>query len=143
MKRIICLILATMMLSIPVYAADIDVASLSDDELKALQVKVNDEIHTRHLDGSAIVPLGTYYVGKDIEAGTYLAEDDDPDDPGSIIFIYNDEDAYNTNTPSETYQIWKGQSARIPLDDGWIMKVMSAPTSLRIAEDLPFAPETE
>ena len=53
-------------------AEGIDISTLSDDELVALMARVQEEIIARHIEGTANLAGGTYIVGKDIPAGSYI-----------------------------------------------------------------------
>ena len=62
-------------------AESVDLASMTDDEILELLANVNAEIVSRGLPKSATLPQGSYIVGEDIPAGSYiytcLAEDND------------------------------------------------------------------
>ncbi len=71
MKRIPCLLL-TIALLLPVFAlADVDVKSLSTDELLSLRLAIVQELIDRGEMKSANVPAGEYTIGEDIPAGSY------------------------------------------------------------------------
>ena len=53
-------------------AEGIDISTLSDDELVALMARVQEVIVSRHIEGTANLAGGTYIVGKDIPAGSYI-----------------------------------------------------------------------
>ena len=53
-------------------AEGIDISTLSDDELVALMARVQEEIVARHIEGTANLAGGTYIVGKDVPAGSYI-----------------------------------------------------------------------
>lgn len=53
-------------------AEGIDISTLSDDEPVALMSRIQEEIVVRHIEGTANLPGGTYIVGKDIPAGSYI-----------------------------------------------------------------------
>lgn len=59
-----CLLVAT-----PVMASDIDLASMSTEDLVALKDSINEEIVNR--GGDNIIGEGTYVVGTDIKAGNF------------------------------------------------------------------------
>lgn len=52
-------------------AEGIDISSLSDDELLALNKNVDQEILDRGLSELSILPAGVYVVGEDIKEGNY------------------------------------------------------------------------
>ena len=71
MKRFFCSILA-ILLMVPFFAgAEIDVKSLSTEEMLALRVSIVEELMSRGEMKSAKVPAGEYIVGEDIPVGSY------------------------------------------------------------------------
>lgn len=71
MKKFLGFFLAVLLL-LPVFAsAEVDVKSLSTEELLALRVSIVDELMARGEMKSAKVPAGEYIVGEDIPAGSY------------------------------------------------------------------------
>ena len=74
MKKVIAvlLLLVIMVCSGFSLAEVIDISSLNDDELVALMTRVQEEIVARHIEGTANLARGTYIVGKDLPAGSYI-----------------------------------------------------------------------
>ena len=71
MKKVLCSMLAILLL-VPAFAsAEVDVRALSTEELLALRVSIVDELMARGEMKSANVPAGEYIVGEDIPAGSY------------------------------------------------------------------------
>lgn len=71
MKKALSCLLAVFLV-VPVLAyADVDVKSLSTEELIALRVSIAAELMDRGEMKSATVPAGEYIVGEDIPAGSY------------------------------------------------------------------------
>lgn len=70
MKRTIALLLILVCVAATA-AADTDLSSMTFDELVALNKAVVMEIMTRPEWKEVTVPGGTWFVGKDIPAGTY------------------------------------------------------------------------
>ena len=72
MKKIIVLLFMSIMFSHLVFAAtDIDLKSLSTEDLVALRQEINQELADRGEFKSATVPAGKYSIGTDIPAGEY------------------------------------------------------------------------
>lgn len=71
MKKILCSLLAILLLAPAFASAAVDVKALSTDELLALRVSIVDELMSRGEMKSANVPAGEYVVGEDIPAGSY------------------------------------------------------------------------
>ena len=144
MKKIVCLILAVLLLTVPVYAADVDLDSLTDDELQELQARVNEAVNQRGLNGAAILPRGNYYIGKDIAAGTYVVMDGDlTDDDFTQLMFYDSEEDVQKRKGHDSRLANAGESIRVDLPDGLIMNVDYSPALFMVAPKLPFAPETE
>lgn len=73
----------------PVIAlADVDLSAMSFDELKALQIALNNEIVSRPEWKEVTVPGGTWIVGKDIPAGSYSLH---PTSEGGYVRVYNND----------------------------------------------------
>lgn len=70
MKQFVALFLCFLMIC-SVALADIDVSSMSFDELRALQQRINAELVTRPEWKQVTVPAGTWQIGTDIPAGFY------------------------------------------------------------------------
>ena len=78
MKRTISVILcaALVLFASSALAADVDLSSLSYDDLLALKLQVDAEVMARPETKSVSVPIGVYEVGVHIPAGEYtLAQD--------------------------------------------------------------------
>ena len=74
MKRILTVILALVLLC-PSALADVDLSSMSADELLALNKQISlDLFEKQALVDGVKVPAGQYTVGDDIPAGTYRIE---------------------------------------------------------------------
>ena len=74
MKRFIAILLSALLLSSCglAAAASIDLATLSDDEIIALSQRMQEEFVNRKIEKTATLPDGSYTIGKDIPAGTYI-----------------------------------------------------------------------
>ena len=71
MKKFLGFLFAVLLL-LPIFAsAEVDVKSLSTEELLALRVSIVDELMARGEMKSANVPAGEYVVGDDIPAESY------------------------------------------------------------------------
>ena len=79
--RLVCLILACLMLASVAGASSVDLSGLTDDEVVELLEKVNGEIVGRGIEKSAVLPKGAYIAGADLPTGRYiytcLAQGDD------------------------------------------------------------------
>lgn len=71
MKKKLAIVLVGMMLSAGVAMADVDLKSMSFDELVDLQSQILEEVVSREEFKCVSVPAGEYTVGSDIPAGNY------------------------------------------------------------------------
>lgn len=72
MKKLICALLAVLMLCTLAAAEDIDLSGLSFQELAVLRNRCLYEMMQRDEWQEVTVPQGNYLVGRDIPAGTWL-----------------------------------------------------------------------
>ena len=74
MRKVMAVVFALVIMTCSSFsmAEGIDISTLSDDELVALMARVQEEIVARHIEGTANLAGGTYIVGKDIPAGSYI-----------------------------------------------------------------------
>lgn len=108
MKRFVALLL-TLMLLIPcaIAEAPVDVAALSDADLKALYAQVKTELMDRKLWDAAILPAGVYQAGKTLPEGTYecIAKG------SGYISIYKNYDSFmNDDDSIEYFMVKEGES---------------------------------
>lgn len=74
MRKVMAVVFALVIMTCSSFsmAEGIDISTLSDDELVALMARVQEKIVARHIEGTANLAGGTYIVGKDIPAGSYI-----------------------------------------------------------------------
>lgn len=67
----------------------IDLAPLTDEELRLLLAQVESEFVARGLAGTALLPGGTYVGGRDLPAGAYVISNDGswPDIQGGYLVL--------------------------------------------------------
>lgn len=97
MKKLFALTLVVLALLPVVACADVDLSSMSYDELITLNGQLFKEIMSRPEFKEVTVPTGSYIVGSDIPAGTYslgLASGTF----GSMIRINDFQDAYSVTS---------------------------------------------
>ena len=88
--RLVCCLLACLLL-IPVALADVpDISALTDDEILALLDQVNQEVVTRGLNKTAKLPQGSYIGGKDLPVGRYIFTCMATGDDWGNVTIYSD-----------------------------------------------------
>ena len=152
MRKIVGLVLAgCLTFSSCVFAADIDLSSLSDDELQALKGKVDLEMSNRALGESALLQEGVYVVGKDVKAGSYVftglvegsvPEGDDLEDvvmPAQLFYFKSEDDHSDWNVDAYDYAE-PGNPVRRSFEDGEVFEVSYQSVMATYSEPLPFAP---
>ena len=104
MKKIAGIILAAALFAMPVYAADIDIASLSDEELQELQTDILEELSDRASETSGILTGGDYTGGKDIKAGRYIFTlPEESEDHAALVCLFaNKEDTEDSDKELES-----------------------------------------
>lgn len=71
MKKVICIIIGLLLVLSSVAIAEVDLASMSFDDLIALQKQLVAEIMSRPEWKEVTVPTGSWKIGDEIPAGTY------------------------------------------------------------------------
>lgn len=91
-----CLLLA---LSVTVYAGDVDITSLSDEELMGLKTRIEEELAIRGYDGAGMINQGVYHVGSEVKPGWYTFSVSDTSDPDSrtICQVFATEESFENN----------------------------------------------
>lgn len=137
MKRIACVIIC-LMIPVCVFAENIDLSSLSFDELNALQQQISKEIVLRPEWKETIVPSGIWVVGQDIPAGVYCVSM--ADDVGAYIQV--DDPSKGSSYSSIVYHEGITQPelkmGRLTLIDGYIVTILHGPLKFSPAISLEF-----
>ena len=71
MKRCLGVLLAIVMLTVPALAEELDLSSMSTDELISLSNRVSSELKSRFSSDADAIAEGVYVVGRDIKSGAY------------------------------------------------------------------------
>ena len=96
MKKFACIIVAIVLLPI-VALADIDLSSMSYEELEELSQKVTTEMMSRSEWGGVKVPAGIWTVGVDIPEGEYSIRMCNEKQTGKVSVWGKEKDDYITN----------------------------------------------
>lgn len=92
MKRGIALLLVLMaLLGFGAAAEEVELASLSDEQVAALLLRVQQEIVARHIEKTATLAGGSYIAGRDIPAGSYVYTCLATGDDWGSVTIYSEE----------------------------------------------------
>lgn len=129
MKKIALILTLLLLFSGFSLAEGIDILNLSDEELTGLQQRVANELYNRGIDRQNLIYYGTYVVGKDIKAGTYIVSSVnngrfhyclfDSLDDYDVFMKYKEKFAYSMVLPN--YSIDAGGSGRMELKDGNVL----------------------
>lgn len=113
-------------------AEGIDISSLSDDDLLALNESVDAEIVDRGLRELSVLPAGVYVAGEDIEEGSYRLVGKD----SQVTILVFTREAYNAyvengsstkdrpeSNPEIVFFINPGDEGFIGLEEGQVLKL--------------------
>ena len=155
MKKLLCLSLVfCLMFNAAAFAGEIDLSSMSDEDLLELKKNVDTEVSNRNLNTGFELPIGVYKIGTDIKAGSYVFYDlenlEDPVDKvygieipvSRIAYIewYESEDDFANHENGDIEGIRPESPYRLSLDDNMILEVSVKPVGIKEAEVIPFAP---
>ena len=120
----LCLLAAT-----PVRASDIDLASMSTEDLVALKDSINREIANR--GGDNVIGEGVYTVGTDIKAGNFKVTPMKGYDGRTSFYIFKDSaeyeggnyDAGDCVVDLDSYEEGNTDSGNLILDEGEILYI--------------------
>lgn len=141
MKKVASLLLAVALLTTPIFAfAELDVASMSLDELVSLWKQIDKEISKRMADAQSTYTLiypSVYVVGKDIKAGEYVFTN--TGDEWSQINWWPTEEAHENE--SYTFEVlYSGDIYRLVLTDGMVFEICGSYCRIEKAPPMIFAP---
>lgn len=133
MKRFLILISTMLAFSISAMAEDIDIKKMTTEELVALRSSIGNELSERGYD---IFCSGSYVVGTDIKAGTYMfkcysvVEDRDYGGNYGEIIFYADQEAFK-KVERTIDLIYLGEDYCLNLKDGMIIELSSCSGTLQ------------
>lgn len=140
-KLFVAVVAVCMLIGTSVYAHDVDLKSLSDDDLLQLKEDVILEIKDRGIAMSDVLSKGFYVAGKDIAAGRYTVT------PAEGIekirdAICDSEEAYDNGkgNASKWINLAAGESSTIELKDGEVFVVIEGDTLVTVEEKSSLAP---
>lgn len=121
----------SLLMSVSVMAdvPDIDLTSMSTEDLVSLKNSIDSEIGTR--GGDNIIGQGIYEVGVDIKAANFkLTSVQNADYTSTYIYIYNSKEDMEADKESDDYIIYYDveesgtvRSANLNLKDGQFVKI--------------------
>ena len=102
--------------------ADINIDELNDNDLLTLKAQVDFAVDTRGLSGKVIkmFPSGTYTVGVDISAGSYILTPLPDDKYVCVGYIYANQEAFEKHDNTTDFTV-KSPGEKITLHDGEII----------------------
>lgn len=112
-------------------AENIDISSLSDDDLLGLKERVDDEITIRGLNDLSVLPSGIYVVGEDIKSGHYHLIGMDRQTMVHVfsaeayeVFVQNGSWEKPEAKPDVNFYIDPGDDGFVGLDNGQVLRVI-------------------
>ena len=134
---IVAAITAAFAISVVGYASDIDLKSLSDDEITQLFSDVEQELVDRNLNKTSDLLPGTYVGGVDIPVGGYDIVSPAGDDDFSVMLIginKQDMDYYHYDNVDEN----EDANFHISIKDGYTLTVDGRAATITINNGLNF-----
>lgn len=134
MKRLLILVSALLAITIPAMAETVDLKKMSTEELVELRSSIGNELSERGYD---IFCSGSYVVGTDIKAGTYMfkcysvVEDREYGGNYGEIIFYADQEA-RKNIERTIDHIYLGEDYCLSLKDGMIIELSSCSGTLQV-----------
>lgn len=117
-KLFVSIVLCSALFVTPVRAADIDLSSMTLEELEDLKNQVEAEIIAK--GGGEIIGAGLYEAGKDIKAEDYQLISDE--EKGSTIILFPSKEAADSDSQYIVYEsISGGEEITISLKDGYVL----------------------
>lgn len=141
-KGIAFIVFLVMVVSGSASVAEVDLSSMSFEELLALQDAVKAEIIARPENAFSVLTPGVYNVGEDIIPGDYYFLYDSGASYGSTLYIYRNqeefEEGYSENTIKKSlYRLDlepRGDSSRVELEEGNVVIVRDAAVKVAAAD---------
>ena len=135
MKKLFAVILVVMLLPlIGVAEVIVVIDSMSYEELVALMEKVQMALFGYSIAEGVEIPIGKYVAGKDIPAGGYILSYD-----GNDVIIYIKTSLPGGEFPFDMVEtLESGESVKLFLDDGMILKLESSEKVTNMIKIKPF-----
>ena len=136
MKRLFAIVVAAMMLfSIPTFAADLDLSSMSTEELVELQDKIKAELDSRGYSANdSTISEGTYRAGIDIKTGSFKVTATKVTGYFFVVTLYADQESYDNGKPINNNGndgfLSEGDEATFTLTDGMILVISGGSGSI-------------
>lgn len=138
MKKLIALFLSVVLFAFPVFAADLDLSSLSDEELLAISSAVQAELKSRNISEENCIKKGAYVVGTDIAAGSYVLTGTLEGEEYTDVYVYASMDDYHEYHSLESNYLKGKESVNVQFTDGTV--VYFSKDTLIEKTSTPFAP---
>lgn len=143
MKRLLCLVLCLLLIgsvaSVVIAESNTDYSGLSLQELIDMRASLDAEIGVRMSDLSTILVPGTYTVGKDIKAGSYIIQGLMDEGPGGYspqaLVAESIEDAEYSEYTDYSY-MKEGIKWYIAVVDGNVIEIRSGDVAIQNAQPL-------
>lgn len=134
MKKAFAFVLILILATVPALAEDIDLSTLSFDELLQLQQRINDEIVSRPEWKETIVPAGIWTVGVDIPSGSYSISVAD----SAGAYIHVEDPNQFTSIVNQGITSQSNAIGKVKLQDGFIVTIKHGSLKFAPAVSLGF-----
>lgn len=130
MKKLISAILLSIVMTIvPIYASDIDLASMETADLISLRESIEQELGARNeSENIASIGGGVFIAGEDIKSGNYmivLGKSEEDDSGYFVVKTYDDKDSFENSETTMSVFLQKGQKVSLNLKDGNVLELIS------------------
>ena len=132
-----------MLFSSTVFAYDLDLKSLSDEEIKQLKIDVENEMSERGLAEEEVEDVlvpGAYVFGEDILAGKYELSLVDDGRDALNMFTYNSVDDYEADNVLDVLYLKAGEPKVYEFTDGQVFRFSKGQIKIKLPKKLAFAP---
>ena len=138
MRKVVSLVLLIALLCTPVFGSDVDVSSLSDEELLSLSNAIQTELKIRNISEENCIKKGAYIVGTDIAAGSYVLTGILEGEEYTDVYVYASMDDYHEYRSLESNYLKGKESVNVQFTDGTV--VYFSKDTLIEKTSTPFAP---
>ena len=138
MRKVVSLVLLIALLCTPVFGSDVDVSSLSDEELLSLSNAIQTELKIHNISEENCIKKGAYIVGTDIAAGSYVLTGILEGEEYTDVYVYASMDDDHEYRSLESNYLKGKESVNVQFTDGSV--VYFSKDTLIEKSSTPFAP---
>ena len=143
MKKLIAVLLVSLLICPATMAEGIDLTAMSTDELLTLREQLNAEIIARTGPDSAVIGRGVYYVGETLKASSYelTCVERNNDALYFWVEVYNSAQDFEAGKVAfNCGQMVLGSVTTLTISDGMVVKIKNGSGTLRALEKPDWMP---